>query len=111
MMTSVLTRLTEPGQPLWFFRKDMLRLGQPQKIDRHHAVTVLVACFVAEDFKEEVALKKVTRDSIKHVIREMLKDRFMVTEEGLLEGMSETSTRFAMQIIKEMHADASQEDA
>jgi len=106
MMTAVLNSLTDEENPLWIFRREMLPLGQPEKIDRHHAVTILVACFVCHDFKEEVALKKVTRDSIKTVCTAILKDRFLVREEGKLEGMAETATRAAMRFIKEMNRDA-----
>ena len=47
-----------------------------------------------------------TRDSIKTVCTAILKDRFLVREEGKLEGMAETATRAAMRFIKEMNRDA-----
>lgn len=111
MMTAVLTRLTEPGQPLDLFRREMLPLGQPSKIDRHYAINAVVACFVAHEFKDEYALKKVTRDSIKTVIMDLLKDRFLVMDDGQLTSMAETATRLAVALIRELHAEAQQPGA
>lgn len=111
MMTEVLVRLTEPGQPLWLFYREMLPLEQSAKIDRHYAITVLTACFVVDDFHKEVALKEVTRSSIKTVCARLLKDRFLIGDEGQIQQMAETATRLVCDLIRQKHADAQQPSA
>jgi hypothetical protein len=77
---SVLTRLLEPGQPLWtFLTHDVPRLADVfEKI--HAGVTtgvrlrieipaLVVGRFVGDEYKAERQLKDATKDSIRYVIK------------------------------------------